>query len=94
MQNVPNGEQPAQHKQTISVVDGKPFITTELVRTDINGVEFVTFSNTMPYQGSIEDLKEETEALKAQEIERHEATIADADAKLAEIAKVDGKKDQ
>lgn len=78
-------ENPAQHKQTISVVNGKPFITTQLVRTDVNGKEFITFESTQPYGGSIEQLKEETEALKAKEIERHEAVIADADAKLAQI---------
>lgn len=84
----PKGESPAVHKQTVSIVGGKPFVTTELVRTDVNGVEFVTFSVTQPYQGTLQDLKAETEALKAQEIARHEATIADADAKLAEINKV------
>ena len=80
-------EIPAEHKQTISVVDGNPFITTELIRTDITGKKFVTFKNTVPYEGGLEKLKAEAEALKAQEIERHTAVIADADAKLAEVDK-------
>ena len=78
-------EQPAQHKQTISVVNGNPFITTQLIRKDIQGNEFVTFESTVPYEGGLDKLKTETEELKAKETERHEAVIADADNKLAEI---------
>lgn len=80
-----NQEAQPRHEQTISVVKGTAFITTRLYRTDINGDEFVTFENTQPYQGSLDDLKAETENLKAEAQSKLQATIADADNKLAQI---------
>lgn len=80
-------EKEPRYEQTIQIVNGTPFIRTRFYREDVNGSEFITFENTQPYQGSIEDLKRETEEAKAKAQEVLEARIADADSKLAEIDK-------
>lgn len=85
-------EKQPRHEQTISVVNDQPFITTRLYREDINGTEFITFESTQPYNGTLQQLKEATEEIRAGVEAELQAKIADADTKLAEIDKALKKK--
>lgn len=84
MQGIPE-ETPPEMRQTSKVIDGQVFLTTERVRKDVDGVEFITFRTVQPYQGTIDDYKAQLEEVKQQELARHEATLADVENRLVDI---------
>lgn len=86
MQEQPQSEKEARYSQETVEVGGSLFVKTELFRTDLDsGKEFCTLRIVTPYKGTIEDRKQELEAIVADSTARHDAVVKPLQAQIAEI---------